>query len=408
MKILLKEKRKNIIGIKSRKIVIVSSVLPDTNYSAYLIDALQKKMSDGMDVTVYTSREKANLEVSLRNIKLVWNKNILYPFQILKQALKDRPDIIHIQHEINMFGGTATAIVFPILPVLLKLFRVKVVVTIHAVVARKDVSKEFLETFFKSRREFLVFFIRVFFSILYNVVGFFSDKVFVHADVLKSILTCDYRVNGDKVIVIRHGVPEKTDFDKDFNPDCSWAELIYNKPFILYYGYFHKRKGIEIIIQSFKKVLKDFPELRLVMAGGTLQEDYRHQLEMLVRKLNMENNVVFTGFIEEVYLSWLMGRCKFILLPAQYSISASGPLAQAIAYHKPFIVSNIGVFKEEITDYIDGLVADNYIEDWTRKMELLIRDKKIYKKISFNLEEKHNRRKWSRIADVTRGIYQKL
>ena len=405
---MLKEKKKNIRGIESRKIVIVSSVLPATNYSAYLIDALQEKMPDGMDVTVYTSREKANLKVSLKNIKLVWNKNIFYPFQILMQALKDRPGVLHIQHEINMFGGPATAIVFPVLLVLLKLFRVKIVVTIHAVVVRKDVSKEFLETFFGSGREILVFFVRVFFYILYKSTGIFADKILVHADVLKNILTSDYRIRVDKVIVIRHGVPEKIEFNNKISPACSWANLIYNKPFILYYGYFHKRKGIEIIIQSFKKVLKDFPELKLVMAGGTLQEDYRQQLEMLVRKLNIEKNVVFTGFIEEIYLSWLMGSCKFILLPAQYSISASGPLAQAIAYHKPAIVSNVGVFKEEITNRIDGLVADNSIEDWTGQMELLIRNKKIYEKISRNLEKKHNKRKWSRIAEITSSVYQKL
>ncbi len=387
---------------------MVSSILPATNYSAYLISALQKQMSDSMDVAVYTNREKANLKVSLKNIKLVWNKNILYPLQILRQSLKDKPGILHIQHEINMFGGTATAIVFPLLPFLLKLFKFKVIVTIHAVVARRDIGKDFLETFFRSGRGSLVFFIRLFFLILYKTTGFFADKILVHADVLKNILICDYGISRDKVMVIRHGVPEKIELDRNFSPDCSWFEFIYNKPFILYYGYFHKRKGIEIIVQSFKKVLKGFPELKLVMAGGTLQKDYRQRLETMVRNLNMEKNVVFTGFIEEVYLSWLMDKCKFILLPAQYSISASGPLAQAIAYHKPVIVSSIGVFKEEITDCIDGLAADNSIKDWTEQMELLIRDKKIYEKISYNLEKKHNKRKWSRIAEITGSIYRKL
>ena len=405
---MLKEKKKNIRGIESRKIVIVSSVLPATNYSSYLIDALQEKMPDGMDVTVYTSREKTNLKVSLKNIKLVWNKNIFYPFQILIQALKDKPGVLHIQHEINMFGGPVTAIVFPILLVLLKLFRFKIIVTIHAVVARKDVSKEFLETFFGSGREILVFFVRVFFYILYKSTGIFADKILVHANVLKYILVNDYKIRKDKIIVICHGVPEKIEFNKNFSPACNWARLISDKPFILYYGYFHKRKGIEIIIQSFKKVLKDFSGLKLVMAGGTLQENYRQQVEMLVQKLNIEKNVIFTGFIEEIYLSWLMVNCRFILLPAQYSISASGPLAQAIAYHKPVIVSNIGVFKEEITNCIDGLVADNSIEDWAEKIELLIRDEKICEKISRNLEEKHNKRKWSRIAEITSSVYQKL
>jgi len=95
------------------RIVIISSILPATNYSAYLIDALQKKYPKKTDILVYASRDKANLKVPLKSISLVWSKNILYPLQILKQALKDKPKIVHLQHEINMFGGLLTAAIFP-------------------------------------------------------------------------------------------------------------------------------------------------------------------------------------------------------------------------------------------------------------------------------------------------------
>lgn len=405
---MFKKVKKNIRGKKTKKIAIASSVLPATNYSAYLIDALQKKMLNGIDVIVYTSKGEDNLKVSIKNIKLIWNKNIFYPYQILRQVLKDKPDILHIQHEINMFGGIATAIVFPILPVLLKLVKVKIIITVHAVVACKDINKDFLETFLGPRKEILILFIKLFFSLLYKTIGFFANKIFVHADVLKYILIDDYKIKEDKIIVVHLGIPEKIEFDKNYNPVCCWSRLISDKPFILYYGYFHRRKGIEIIIQSFERIIKKFPELNLVIAGGTLQKDYEQKLKILIQKLHIEKNVIFTGFVEEMDLGWLLSSCKFVLLPAIYSISASGPLAQAIAYHKPVIVSDIGVFKEEITDCVDGLKADNSIEDWARKIELLIRDKKIYEKISYNLEKKHNKRKWSRIAEVTGSVYRKL
>ena len=404
---MLKGKKENIRGIGHKKIVIISSVLPATNYSAYLSDALQK-MPDSIDVMVYTSREKANLKVSLKNIKLVWNKNILYPFQILKQALKDKPGILHIQHEINMFGGLSTAIIFPILPVLLKLFRFKVIVTVHAVVAYKDINKNFLETFLEPGKEILIPFIKLFFSLLYKTIGFFANKIIVHADVLKYILINDYKIREDKIIVVHLGVPEKIEFDKNYNPVCCWTGLISDKPFIIYYGYFHRRKGIEIIIQSFERIIKKFPELNLVIAGGTLQKDYEQKLKILIRELHIEKNVIFTGFVEEMDLGWLLSNCKFVLFPAIYSISASGPLAQIVAYYKPVIVSNVGVFKEEVTNYVNGLVASNSIECWTEQIELLIRDKKIYEKISYNLRGKHMERKWPRIAEITNSIYQKL
>ena len=403
-----KQENKNETGIKSKKIAIASSILPATNYSAYLIDALQENISDSTKVMVYTNRDKANLKVSLKNIKLVWNKNIFYPFQILKQVLKDKPGVLHIQHEINMFGGLATAIVFPILPILLKLFRVKVIITFHAVVARKDINQVFMETFFGSGGKVLVFFVRLFFSLLFRVAGLFADKIFVHAKGLKNILVDDYNIRKDDIIVIYHGVPNKIEFDKTYAPAYNWARLISDKPFILYYGYFHKRKGIENIIESFKQVLKKFPELNLVIAGGTLQKDYKQDLIGLVQKLKIGKNVIFTGFVEEIELSWLLTNCRFVLLPALFSISASGPLAQVIAYNKPAIVSNIGVFKEEITDSVDGLVADNSIECWMKQIVLLIGDKKLYKNIICNLQKKYIERKWSKIAEVTNSVYQGL
>ena len=139
---------------KKKKLAMVSSILPATNYTAYLIEALQKRFSQKIETFVYTGLEKENKKTNLKNIKLVWSKNLAYPFQVLKQVLKDKPQIVHIQHEINMFGDWPTAIIFPLLPFLLKMTRVKVVITIHAVVSQKQIDIKFIETFWRSEKNF--------------------------------------------------------------------------------------------------------------------------------------------------------------------------------------------------------------------------------------------------------------
>lgn len=390
------------------KIAIVSSVLPVTNYSTDLAQALQKRYPKKIELLVYTSKERKNLQAPLKNIKLVWNKNILYVLQILKQVIRDKPDIVHLQHEINMFGGLTTALIFPLLPFLLKLTRAKVVVTIHAVVDLKEIDKKFLKVFLQSGKEFSPPFVRMFFVFLYKTTGFFSDKIIVHTKGLRSILINTYQVPEEKIIVIPMGVPDEIPVKKTKKPLNNWAKAISQKSFILSYGYLHRRKGIEMIIKSFKQIIEKFPGLILVIAGGTLQKEYELRLKRIVKNLSLKGSVIFTGFVEKNEIHWLLEKCQFVVLPARYSISASGPLAYTTTYHKPVIVSDVGVFSEEINQGFDGLLAKNSPKFWAKQIKRLIEDKRLYKKIIKNLEKRHQERRWSEIARITFNLYQDI
>ncbi len=394
---------------KKIKIAMVSSILPATNYTAYLIEALQKKFNQGIETLVYTGLKKENKKTDLKNVKLVWEERpAVYPFQILKQVLKDKPKIVHIQHEINMFGYWPTAITFPLLPFLLKIIRVKVIVTIHAVVNQDQINVKFLETFWRSQKEYLVPLVRIFFWFLFKSIGWFSDKIIVHSQGLKDILINDYGFDKKKIEVILEGIPDSIKLIKKEKVSQEIIKQIKNNQFMLYYGYLHKRKKIEILFKPLKSIIKKHPKILLVIAGGTLQEDYEQNLKKMVSKLNLNKKVIFLGFVQEDDLNWLINQSLFVLLPATYSIAASGPLAQVIAHHKPFIASNLGVFREEIVDNVEGLLTENSVSEWASKLRQLIEDKKLVKKIAFNLKKKHQQRTWSIIAGQTADFYQKL
>ena len=396
------------INHKKKRLIIVGSILPATNYSAYLIEALQKKFASEIETLVYTSLEKENKKTDLKNIKLVWSKNLAYPFQISRQVLKDKPQFIHLQHEFNMFGGFGTALIFPLLPFLLRMMGIKVVITIHAVVSPKQINNEFLETFWQNKNKFLLPLVRTFFYSLFKSLGWFSDKIIVHTPGLKHILIEDYHLKSDKVMVISHGVPDEIKFSKNEKIGKEIKKKINNKRFFLYYGYLHKRKKIELLLRAFQMVTKKYVHSLLVVAGSTLQKDYEEKLKKMVFELNLAKKVIFLGFVSEDDLRWLIDCSLFVLLPASYSIAASGPLAQMIAHHKPVIVSNIGVFKEEVRDNIDGFSAKNTPVDWASKIEQLLKDKKLSQRIVVNLKKKHQQRKWSIIAGETYNLYQTL
>ena len=387
---------------------MVSSILPATNYTAYLIEALQKRFNQKIETFVYTSLEKENKKTDLKNIELVWSKNLAYPFQIYKQVLRDKPHIVHIQHEITMFGSYPTALIFPLLPFLLKMTRARVIITIHAVVTQKQIDLKFIETFWLSRKKFMVPLVRIFFRILFKSLGWFSDQIIVHAQGLKEILVEDYHLNKDKITVILEGIPDKIKLIKREKVTKQIIKQIQDRQFMLYYGYLHKRKKVELLFEVLKLISKKHPQIFLVIAGGTLQEVYLEKLKKMTLKLNLDKKVVFLGFVEENDLNWLINQSLFVLLPASYSIAASGPLAQIIAHHKPFIASRIGVFKEEVKDGYEGLLAENSAVDWASKTERLIENRQLIKKIAVNLKKKHSQRTWSIIAGETYNLYRKI
>ena len=69
---------------------------------------------------------------NFKNTKRIWSQT-LFPFQIFRQAIVDKPDLVHIQHEINTFGPLYTNLFFPFLLFLLRLTRSKVIITEHSV-----------------------------------------------------------------------------------------------------------------------------------------------------------------------------------------------------------------------------------------------------------------------------------
>ena len=255
------------------KIAMVSSIRPETNYTAYLIEALQKYYPKDCEVLVYTDKDDHNLEVQLKNIKLVWDRDWNFLIQIIGQSLADKIDAIHFQHEINMFGGPRTAVLFPFLVFLSRILGFNPIVTVHAAVPVKEFNADFLKVFEWPKPNLLAPFVKTIFPTIYFLIGLFSKKIIVHSRGIKDILEKDYKFNGKKISVIPHGVPENVDY-KNEEVSSGIRQKMDGKKFILYFGYFHRRKGLEYLIRAFREVSREHPDLYLILGGGTVLPNF--------------------------------------------------------------------------------------------------------------------------------------
>ena len=64
---------------------------------------------------------------------------------------------------------------------------------------------------------------------------------------------------------------------------------------IVYTGTFERYQGVEVLIESFEKVVKRYPEINLILVGG--KPDQIDNCKDLVSRKNLDGSVQFTGIV---------------------------------------------------------------------------------------------------------------
>lgn len=400
-----------------KKIAFITTLQPATHYSRYLVGALQKIKGGparrsldegGPEVLIWADNNPKNRTVTLKNVVPLWDPKGNYLDQILAVARKANPDLVHIQHEINMFGGARRALKFPNLPRALREEVFKVVITFHAVVATADINPDFLTAFSLPKIKPLVWLIRAGFSRLYRASAQAADQIIVHSPVSKKVLIADYGISSDKITVIPIGIPQKQTGIKPIQPKN--LNLPKNARVLLYFGYLIRRKGLEYLIDGFDRAAKKYPNLHLVLAGGTLdyQKDYPKELQARIKQLPTADHFHFTGFVSEAELNLLYDRALALILPYTLSISSSLPLTFAFQHGKPVLASSIGTLRDEIRPGQDGLLfTPRSARAIAHSIGQILADPDLYQKLSTGARSNLTTRSWDKIADKTLALYKK-
>jgi len=382
------------------KVVFISGMLPSGHYSQYITSGLclQKEI----DLIVYADMDKKNLKIKhCGEIKRVWSKSLKFISEIIREVSKDKPDIIHIQHEINMFGSLATALVFPLLILILRLKGFKIVVTVHAAVFKKQIDKKFIKLFHKEGVKPI--FLKLFFSFLYKFISIFSNAIIVHTNLTKKILTSDYGVSKKKVNVVPAAIPQKLDIAKKQKNKNSF-------PYFFYFGYMVRRKGLGFALEGFRKFIKKNPrsKFKFILAGGVIkgQEKALEEIKDMIRKNQFEDRILLKGFIEESEQDGLYANAYAIVIPAIISMGSSGPLYHAESYGKCVIATKIDHFLEDIDDKKTGILTEN--DKWDLAFQSVAGNSVLVKSIEKNVAIKTKSRSPFMTARKYVSIYSKV
>ena len=339
-------------------------------------------------------------------IRRIWNYDN-YVMKIFRFIKKQKPTIIHFDFELRVFGSLKTALKFPLLLLLIKSTKTKVVVTLHTVFVFNDGSgwKIMKDSSIKIPEIILRILAKMFIKIICNL----SDKIIVYNKSAKLGLIEYFRIKSNKIEVMNLAVTI------DQNPiniekKEKFSLKFQRKNIILCFGTISPRKGLEIAIKAMKEISKKFPDYVLVIAGisTSYNKPYENSLHDLVKKLKLENNVFFVGYLDGDEIKIIFEMAEMVLYGYKPSSAGTMGLHYAIRYHKPVIVSKIDTFCD-ILEEDDALFVEPDNEDeMIIAVSKVIHNPGLKRKLRDRMKNISEKYSWKKTAVSHVELYKKL
>ena len=194
-----------------------------------------------------------------------------------------------------------------------------------------------------------------------------SNYILSNGEYIQKVLEEIYKI---KVI----SVPSGADGVK------STTNKVIDKPFILLTNRHFPQKRFEYGILAFASLLKDFPDLKLVISGA--ETDYTLELHALIARTSLTDKVIFTGYLDENKIKRLYKDAEVYIYTAPEEDFGMG-VVEAMKYGTPVVAWDAAGPSKVIINNVSGLLARPYdVSDFASKIKLLLKDDKLVKKIT--------------------------
>ena len=250
--------------------------------------------------------------------------------RIIKQI---KPQIVHFH-----FGKASRNCFF--IP---KLMGCKIYKTIHSMVTFKPKTKWLSEIRYKL------------------MLKYYNNTLTVSNAIKESIIHIAGK-NSDKILVRYIGTDIET--GNNTNADNSKANKIINICCIAFHNHI---KGIDVLISALHilKTKHNYNNFKLIEIGGD-NDEYKRQLEALVNKLGLNEEVTFYGLCNNVPQALIQ---MDIYVQPSRNEGIGLALMEASAQKLPLVGSNIGGIPEIIEDGVNGFLFP--VEDIEKLAEIL-------------------------------------
>jgi len=350
-------------------------------YTRFLTDALREKQIEVYIISHYGGQGKnvfSAFDYEDRDLS----------YKIFDMIIRLSPDLVHVQHEFNLFGRQCGVSIIP-LYLQLKMTRIPCVTTLHSVY--KNNSNEH--------------------KIIFSSILSYSDKIIVHENYQKEALISEIETVMDreeKIEVIPHGAREISPIPgaKDVLGVDSDTKLV------LMIGYFSPYKNFEKIIDLWPEVVRRYKGKVLLLVAGKMRTiaylEYRNLLFERINSSPARDHIkVIRGQISQRSFDTIVSAADVVVLPYK-KISQSGIFCHCMSFGKPVVTSQNPTMASIFSQYRAGLMSKND-QEYVNNILALLRDERLYMELSKNaLRYVKERISWNIIANRHLAIYKEL
>lgn len=203
-----------------------------------------------------------------------------------------------------------------------------------------------------------------------------ADHIIVVSRFIKEELIRYFHISDKKIDIVYPWCPSYFKLiDKNYCSKILRNKYNIDNKFLLYVGSIHKRKNLHIIIQALKLLVKQIPDIKLVIIGNyhNKRKDYYLSLVDLIAKLGMEKNVIFLGTVPYKDMPYFYNCSMCTINLSTYdgfpttsveAISCDSPLIclrtssfEEVLGHYPLYFDHINMNANELTEYIQYAIT---------------------------------------------------
>jgi len=314
------------------KIALVTAFPPSrqalNEYGFHIAEELRQQ--PGIELTILgdTLPEPA-LESPEFSVVRCWGFNQIGNAVSLVRAIQRvKPDVVWYNLGFASFGGKPLPAFFGLTtPVLTRLFSGYTHVTLHQLFETVNLT----DAGVKSQK-------------LYSAAGRVATHLLLSANSVSVLLPAYHKTLREKygrgsVSIRHHGIfasrPEPPDFEHRGDP-------IHR---VLAFGKWGTYKRLELLVDAFLRVSREFPMTELVIAGGDHPKTTGY-VQGIADRVKDNTSIRFMGYVPEEALPDLFRTASFTVLPYTSSAGSSGVAHLACQYGLPILAPRIEDFVE--------------------------------------------------------------
>jgi len=149
-----------------------------------------------------------------------------------------------------------------------------------------------------------------------------------------------------------------------------WASEFGGQKLIVFLGRLHPIKGLDVLVESWRRLADQFSDWRLVLAGPD-EDGYLAKLESQVSDANLADRVSFPGGVYRADKDSLLAAADMFVLPSRTE-GMSVALLEALGAGLPVVITRSCSFPEAESCGA-GFVADSQVDSLSEALEKMLK-----------------------------------